>query len=666
MSWRELRTAKHFVEQRPADLARLFAALDLGRKELAPVAKAWKRGDKVAACEALLVFYRTGDQSSWYRRLDVEGSDRHVQWADEILADKYTGMRQTGKVPRTKAGHLDWACDGPLGDFQFRLIALHRHRCLMALAGAWKRTGKKAYLARIDQDLRDWLTAAEGQAAPFATKHLEPANRMPRWARIFFALQQEDAFRPATRLLMLASIPVHGDYLLKNTGRYNWVTMTQLGALLAGVCWPQFKRADAWRSRSLATLNENAKRSVYPDGVQKELTASYHMVSLGRYQQALDLLHDAGLKAPEPFVATVRQMWAYTAGALRPTGAMPLNNDSDTMDLRKPLRERAKALDMPTWLYVVSNGSEGKKPGDPPSRVYPWAGQLISRDGWGAAAQWSFFDFGPAGAGHHHADHGHLSVQIGGRDLLVDSGRFAYQGRLAQAFHRPYAVQTRAHNTILIDGAGQRPVPREVRKPAVEGRDFVVDPAFDFARAAWSNYDGVRGSVTHRRSLLYLRGRGWVVVDRIRSDRPRTIEVLWHFHPDCTTAVDGTTAIASVKDGPGLRVRPAGDPAWSVKIVEGRRKPRPQGWYSERYNSAEPAPCAVYRAKIGKTATFAWAIWPDEGRGRSVEASLADASRPVPAVRLTLPDGSKMSVAVPVGPGSPGVEWPAGSRKGDD
>jgi hypothetical protein len=659
LSWQELRTAEQFVQHCPDDLNRLFGALDLSREELAPVAAAWKRGDRVAACEALVAFYREGDQSSWYRRLDVDATERDLDWADEILADRYTGQGESGDVPRTKDGHLDWSHDGPLGDFQFRLIALHRQGYLGALYGAWKRTGKTKYLERIDQDLRDWLTAADGQAAPFGTSHLEPANRMRPWAQMFFALQQEDAFRPATRLLMLASIPVHGDYLLENPARYNWTSMTQLGALLCGVCWPQFNRAGHWRDQSLARLLQNAKVSNYPDGVQKELTASYHMTSLGRYQCTADLLDQAGIEPPEGFAATLRKMWAYTAQIIRPNGTLPLNNDSDLFDHRPNLREMAKRYEEPEWLYAASNGAEGTKPTGPPSRVLPWARQLISRDGWGAAAQWSFFDFGPAGAGgHHHADHGHLSIHLGGHDLLVDSGRFAYQGKLAEAFLYPYARHTRGHNTILIDGRGQRVAPEEFRKPAEDGRHFVVSPAFDFARAAWPNYDQVRGSVTHRRSLVYLRGRGWVVVDRVPTDRPRTIEVLWHFHPACETAVDGKTVTAAIKDGPGLRVLPVADgPAWSLNVIKGQRKPYPQGWYSERYNRHEPAPCAVYRAKIDKTATFAWVLWPSDDSGQGVTASLVDAVRPVPVVNLALPDGAKASVGVPIGTGVPRVEW---------
>ena len=40
------------------------------------------------------------------------------------------------------------------------------------------------------------------------------------------------------------------------------------------------------------------------------------------------------------------------------------------------------------------------------------------------------------------------------RDLLVDGGRFAYRGDLAEKF-RAYATGSESHNVLLIDGAGQ-------------------------------------------------------------------------------------------------------------------------------------------------------------------------------------------------------------------
>jgi hypothetical protein len=113
-----------------------------------------------------------------------------------------------------------------------------------------------------------------------------------------------------------------------------------------------------------------------------------------------------------------------------------------------------------------------------------------------------------------------------------------------------------------------------------------------------------------------------------------------------------------------LRILPVGGPVWSLKIVKGQRKPHLQGWYSERYNRAEPAPCAVYTAKIEKTATFAWVLWPTSGPAGDIEATLADADKPVPTVLLKRPDGSTTKVTVPVGQGTPRLESVAADGAG--
>src|SRR5690606_15235854 len=102
-----------------------------------------------------------------------------------------------------------------------------------------------------------------------------------------------------------------------------------------------------------------------------------------------------------------------------------------------------------------------------PSVVYPWAGQLVMRSGYDVDAHWAFFDIGPWGTGHQHNDKLHLSVSAFGRDLLVDGGRFAYRGSLADKFRR-YAVGSASHNVVLIDGNGQDAGPRVAEAPVAE------------------------------------------------------------------------------------------------------------------------------------------------------------------------------------------------------
>jgi hypothetical protein len=603
--WQDVTSVADTVATYPNRIDTLLGALDTERDDLSDVKAAMDDGDTVGACEALLTQYRESDQIDWLRNPEVESvSEGTLERADDVVEnDRYWTQAGKAVVPQQDDGHLDWRHVPESGDSSFR-NQLNRHPHLTGLMNAYIGTGEERYLDRLDRDLRDWLTASDSPplANPFTPQALEPGLRLPRWAKVFYGLQQVRGFQPATRLLMLASITAHAPYLLRNPGNNNWVTMTQYGALTCGVCWPEFADAGQWRSEALDNLEFNAKQTVYDDGAQKELTAHYHWVSLSRYDNSIDLLQKSGRSVPDDFGRTTRSMWEYLAWSIRPDGTRPLNNDSDLRSSRKSIKRAADAYDEPTWRYIATNGAEGERPDGPPSRYFPDAGQLISRSGWDEGAHWSFFDNGPLGKSHQHWDWGHLSVTGHGRDLLTDTGRFAYRGDLEQRFRDSYARHTRGHNTILIDGAGQA--------SGIPDRDapHAVEPAFDFAVDRYdAGYEGDIDDVTHGRATVYLRGVGWIVADHVAAASERTIQPLWHVHPDCTTETEGTDVVTTDAGAGNVRVTPAGDVDWSLSVIEGAEGDTPQGWYSRVYGEAEPAPTAVYEADA-PGATFGWVI----------------------------------------------------------
>src|SRR5690606_9191030 len=112
---------------------------------------------------------------------------------------------------------------------------------------------------------------------------------------------------------------------------------------------------------------------------------------------------------------------------------------------------------------------------------------------------------------------------------------------------------------------------------------------------------------------------------QIVSDRPRTIEALWHWHPDCEVVVEeGNTYTANSRGN--LQIVPGGDQEWDIQIVEGQEEPELQGWYSEEYNKFTTNPVAVYSTELEGSATFVWLLHPSEGpvEDASVEILTSD------------------------------------------
>lgn len=285
------------------------------------------------------------------------------------------------------------------------------------------------------------------------------------------------------------------------------------------------------------------------------------------------------------------------------------------------------------------------------------------RSGWDAEAHWSFFDIGPWGTGHQHNDKLHLSVHAHGRDLLVDAGRFWYEGGPI----REYALSSAAHNVVLLDGLGQVPDRHRAASPTPltsvrDGFDFAMgrfDRGFTDIRAGRSRHAMHRGS--HTRAVVYLRGLGWLVFDRLSSERPSRPSALWHFHPACTVQVEGTTVRTTDTDAGNVALRPvAGVMDWQVDLHLGRETPTPQGWYSEQsYETWYRNVCAEFRAKrVATPCLTAWLISPGRGEPPACRVQALSESPDHLQLQLAWSAGENRVVTVRLAGGGP-IDLPA-------
>ncbi len=626
-----------FCQAEPERLARFFKRFDLKREELKAVADAVKAKDWLGACTALLAHYR---QSEFAGELGIKPAKKGsaaFPAADAILKDTFSIQGVTATQPRLKNGRLDWAHRGPRDDKEWAWL-LNRHSFLRTLSQAWRKTGNPKYIEGLDALLLDWLISnpmPSEQNSSAQWRVLEVGLRLISvWPSTFYGLQESEAFRPITRIRMLMSLFEHADYCRRyHANGGNHLVMEMHGLARTGLCWPEFKDAKKWLDYAFKkTWPELRNKQVYPDGVQKELTAHYHKVSLINFEPFIGLSERSGRSLPKEFKPLVERMWNYTAYSMRPDGHGPLNNDSDLGYDREIIKSAAERYKRRDWLFIATNGKKGMEPKSP-TVVFPWAGQLIMRSAWKRTAHWAFFDAGPCGMGHRHFDKLHLSLSAYGRDILVDSGRYWYKPDR----WRRHFIGAASHNVILINGKGQNEERSLADKPL--RKNFRSHPEFDFGFGTFDRgFKDLKFKVQHQRAVLYLRGSFWLVVDRVLSEKPCEIQPLWHFHPDCKVRKKGAAVWSADARQGNVRIEPVGDVKWNVELVKGQEKPQIQGWYSLKYNFKKPAPTAVYRSRIKDEALVAWVIVP--GLGVIPPGAVKRLSAPNGAVRLQIRIGT--------------------------
>lgn len=639
-TWKDIKSAEEVCEAYPGHMRSLMLALDLERAGLEKVKQAFEKDNLPATCKYLLDYYQASNNAEHLRKEQPKYSNQVAARADTTLKNVFVVQNVRGEVPYGADGHRDWYYKGPNNDREWAWLS-NRHSQIRAVLSTYFETGNTKYLEYIDLFLRDFIIksmpypAVKGRTSIW--RGLEVAARAKVWSGIFYGLLDSEHFSPSTRLLMLSSLPDHAHYNRNFHGGNNWLTMEISALATVATNFPEFKESEEWLAYSIEAMVESMKGQVYADGVQTELTSHYHNVSMFNFELFKDICDRAGQKLPDFFNQTIEDMYSYIAHAVRPDGFRALNNDGDRGSDREIILRGAKKFNNLEWEYIASNGKSGNKPSDGPSFFYPWAGQVISRSGYDADAHWSFFDIGPWGSGHQHNDRLHISISAYGKDLLVDAGRFAYTGEVAEKF-RGYAKGTQGHNIILIDGKGQDAGQRVIDEPLSDNH-FRTTAEFDYAWNSFDQFKEMEGKSTHTRAMLYVRDNFWVVVDNVETDRPRNIQTLWHWHPRCEVEKMEGNIVTGTHSGGNLQILSIGNTDWKIDMIKGQEQPEIQGWYSPEYNQYEPNIASIYSTEIESNKVFVWLLVASKSETRKIKAQIIAQSKA--GVRLKISDPIK-------------------------
>jgi hypothetical protein len=644
-NWQKITSVDEVCTAYPTQIKSIFLNLNLNYPGLEEVKNAIESNNIPLACRKLLDYY---SKSSRIPKDLPKSFQLPETAADSVLQDIYTFQNVTDKVPRLANGHLNWEYMGPEKDIEWAW-ALNRNYPTNTLLHAFAETGNLEYVKYIDQFTKDWITSSWPYPAVKSNttmwRGLEVSFRVKMWSKVFYELWNTNLISPATKLLILSSVPDHAHYARNFHAQGNWLTMEISGLATVASSWPEFKDSPAWMDYSIQTMVASMKEQVYPDGVQTELTSSYHHVALSNFDLFAEICKKNNVQLPEYYTKTLEAMFNYLALTMRPDGFGLLNNDADQIDNRRSVTEAAKAYNRPDWIFIATNGKEGKKPDAGTSFIFPYAGQLISRSDFGADAQYSFFDIGPWGTGHQHNDKLHISVAAYGRDLLVDAGRFAYRGETATKF-RKYATGSWGHNLVIPDGKGQaNGIPR-TETPLSEDL-YLISKDFDYGSGTFGKYAGLDGTFSQTRSMVYVRGKFWVVADQLKTDRPRSIETLWHWHPDNQVEVQKSGITATKNQRGNLQIIPTGTSDWEVKTVKGQEIPNIQGWYSREYNTYVPNPTTIYSRQLKADDTFVWVLWPSKDKAPVIQTKILSKDANSVKVQVTEPGKGSWEVDVP-------------------
>eukprot|EP00040_Diaphanoeca_grandis_P024171 m.132586 g.132586 ORF g.132586 m.132586 type:complete len:852 (-) comp29619_c0_seq1:45-2600(-) len=687
----------------------VISAVNLSWPGMEAVKSAATANDLGAACEALATYYKNGKTSEWLRLpvIPVPSARRAGGDADDLVDHDIfhlSGVGQVAKIPRNADGGIDWLDKGPKNDPEF-MNCLNRHDSFTHLLLAWNSTGNPIYSTYFSALVEDWTGHlpcrkgvsrtgwdAPGGAEPCATGTMESPWRVLEsgirpagpWPPAFFGMQQAPEFTTSARVMMVLGFSEH-NAVLNGPGRSattpNWAIGQWAGLVESCVALPELKNCSGLVETAFMELEFWLDQQVYPDGVETEEAFGYDMWTAASFFDTIALLQQAHHSPPpQSYLSKVEQMYNYGTYANDQMGYSPRDGDMDLgkSGWKQSATDYFKRAD---WTYVHTGGTQGIKPtGVSASTMFPYGGQAIFRNHYEATddALWMWMDVGPYGSsGHAHASKNAINLRAFGSMLLVDSGRFQYNGDgLSEKLNREYERTTTAHNSLTFDGCEQQYEPALAKGP-VASSSWSFGPDSDFVSGVSTLYTGIDGDVAHQRGTLLIKKSAnnfppyIVVVDKVTTDRARTVQASWHAHPNAKVSLSsggghkativGAHIATAQPSSTMLTVVPSEGPhVWtSSQVIRGQIGNSSagipwQGWYSANYNGNSTAPALVYDGEVPATgAVFGWLFVPqnDSSMGTPKAALSIYASDNTGVVKATVSiNGKKENVTLDLGP----------------
>ncbi len=583
-----------------ADDAFAWQALDLLDPNRVPrLSEARAAHDLPRALEAVMAACRRQPSAE-----KPEVDEATLRTADDALAHRFTFYGETHQLPET----IDWEFNPGTAHWGHDL---HRFSYLDPLTRAYQATGEIRYAHRALDLILDWIAKCDFGRAFVIEKYafgsyLNLAIHAIAWGRSAKTLADHGQVSPPELLRILKSLHDHLAYLeiVTNGHSGNWPTIGCMGMLATSEALPVLRDTGRFTNYCRNTLAHQIADQVLPDGVQDELTPHYHEVVVNNLVNACRSLRALGTDLTPETLDTLGKMVRYSQQTVVPDGSKQVAfNDSDPASV-PPLHRQLASVGLEAMLRRDEHLE---------SEAFPYAGVAFLRQRPGRGDLYLAFDAGPFGRSHQHEDKLGFWLFAYGRNFLVDPGRHLYDWSAASYYS--YLTSTRAHSTILVDGLGQNSRARRdtwiTRKP----HDLGWSVGEGEIRASGS-YDlgygpGNAIAVTHRREIVFVRERCWVIFDTLSGAGEHAIESRFQFAPG-KVVIEGDRVRTDFSDA-NLLLWPVGTrPLDTASIETGQQNPR-GGWYSDGYNKIEPAPALSLHLRGPLPLRIATLLYPYRG-----------------------------------------------------
>jgi hypothetical protein len=424
------------------------------------------------------------------------------------------------------------------------------------VAQAYALTGEESFRVGVKNLLIDWVEHNPPGMGVNWTIAMEAALRGISLCRCLdllwpFATEEQVWLERMTASLWqhLRFIEAHNEFsFLLRSNHYlsNIVGLTTLSAYLG---------LDGRREKYARAVQREILLQTYPDGGDREASTGYHVLVAQMGLHSLIVQQRCRGSVAPRFVARLGRMFQWIASLADDAGKLPLLGDCDNGRVEL-LPEDIAHQESPVGRHSLRTNDLCRLASSVlpfPAETSSEAATLLPDSGIAvlraasASVIFAAMPNGLAGKGSHtHCDKLSIVFRLGGHEVFCDSGSRCYT-RSAEL--RNLDRSTRAHNTVMIDGADQNTLLDQLFRLGNEARvsPIVLQEGGKAARASHQGYG--RWNIEHHRTVR-LSPCSLEILDEMRGAGEHSLELRfvlgpeWLFYPEIMCAEKVTGAIA--------------------------------------------------------------------------------------------------------------------------
>lgn len=564
------------------------------------------------AAKELLSYYRNrknirNSEFNLGEEAQFKGKDigkANQEKADNALVHKFQ--------PHKGYGFFDYGADinwdlWPVKDNEVRW-QLHRVYWWQSMGLAYRSSGDEKYAKEWIFQFRDWekknYLGRSKENDGIAWRPLEVSERIQSLPGPFNLFVVSPNFTPSFLLEFLNSYTKQAAYIPANYSKEgNHLLFEAQRVLGAGAFFPELKQAAEWRKSGIEVLNREIKLQVLADGVQWELSPTYHVGCIEIFTKAYNAAKMAGVENefPESYIKTIEKMVFVTANISFPNYNYPMFGDSWIVDKNVRIKQFASWSKMfpndELIEYFATEGASGKLP-DYLSNAFPNGGLYTFRNGWDSKATIMVVKAGPPAEFHAQPDNGTFELWVKGRNFTPDSGCYIYSGDAEVTKMRNWFRQTRVHSTLTLDN--QNMVITKAQKNKWQtGKNLDI---LTYTNPGYTD-------LNHQRSVLFIDQKYFLIIDKAIGKATGNLGVHFQLKEDSKPVFDNVNnkVYTTYEDGNNLLIQSLNTDKVTLNEEEGKVS------YSYAKQITRPAFAFEKPKKDTATQQFISIVYPYDG-----------------------------------------------------